>query len=88
MKNNRTLGLAILSLLLFIGNAPLAAKVKNYTLSSPDGGLKVEISTGDGLSYRIMHENDTILSHSNTRNTLRRRDCMSLLRNGSVTRLC
>ena len=65
MKNNRTLGLAILSLLLFIGNAPLAAKVKNYTLSSPDGGLKVEISTGDGLSYRIMHENDTILSHSN-----------------------
>ena len=65
MKNNRTLGLAILSLLLFIGNAPLADKVKNYTLSSPDGGLKVEISTGDGLSYRIMHENDTILSHSN-----------------------
>ena len=65
MKNNRTLGLAILSLLLFIGNAPLAAKVRNYTLSSPDGGLKVEISTGDGLSYRIMHENDTILSHSN-----------------------
>ena len=65
MKNNRTLGLAILSLLLFIGNAPLAAKVKNYTLSSPDGGLKVEISTGDGLSYRIMHGNDTILSHSN-----------------------
>lgn len=65
MKNNRILGLAILSLLLFIGNAPLAAKVKNYTLSSPDGGLKVEISTGDGLSYRIMHENDTILSHSN-----------------------
>lgn len=49
MKNNRTLGLAILSLLLFIGNAPLAAKVKNYTLSSPDGGLKVEISTGDGF---------------------------------------
>ena len=43
----------------------MAAKVKNYTLSSPDGGLKVEISTGDGLSYRIMHENDTILSHSN-----------------------
>ena len=65
MKNNRTLGLAILSLLFIIGNAPLAAKVKNYTLSSPDGGLKVEISTGDGLSYRIMHENDTILSHSN-----------------------
>ena len=65
MKNNKKLYLAILSLLLFIGNAPLAAKVKNYTLSSPDGGLKVEISTGDGLSYRIMHENDTILSHSN-----------------------
>ena len=64
MKNNRTLGLAILSLLLFIGNAPLAAKVKNYTLSSPDGGLKVEISTGDGLSLRIMHEIDTIFSHS------------------------
>ena len=73
MKNNRTLGLAILSLLLFIGNAPLAAKVKNYT-SLPDGGLKVEISTGDGLSYRIMHENDTILSHSNIGLVLTRRN--------------
>ena len=46
MKNNRTLGLAILSLLLFIGNAPLAAKVKNYTLSSPDGGLKSRLVRG------------------------------------------
>ena len=65
MKNNRTLGLAILSLLLFIGNASLAAKEKKYVLSSPDGTLKMEISAGNELAYQVMHGNDTILSHSN-----------------------
>lgn len=65
MKNNNKLSLAILSLLLLLGNASLAAKDKKYVLSSPDGKLKVEISTGDGLSYQVTHGNDTILSHSN-----------------------
>lgn len=65
MKNNKKLYLAILSLLLLIGNASFAAKEKKYVLSSPDGALKVEISAGNELAYQVMHGNDTILSHSN-----------------------
>lgn len=65
MKNNKKLCLAILSLLLLIGNASFAAKEKKYVLSSPDGTLKVEISAGNELAYHVMHGNDTILSHSN-----------------------
>jgi alpha-glucosidase len=65
MKNNKKLYFAILSLLLLIGNASLAAKEKKYVLSSPDGTLKVEISAGNELAYQVMHGNDTILSHSN-----------------------
>ena len=65
MKNNKKLCLAILSLLLLIGNASLAAKENKYVLSSPDGTLKVEISAGNELVYQVMHGNDTILSHSN-----------------------
>lgn len=65
MKNNKKLCLAILSLLLLIGNASFAAKEKKYVLSSPDGTLKVEISAGNELDYQVMHGNDTILSHSN-----------------------
>ena len=65
MKNNKKLCLAILSLLLLIGNASFAAKEKKYVLSSPYGTLKVEISAGNELAYQVMHGNDTILSHSN-----------------------
>ena len=65
MKNNKKLYLAILSLLLLIGNASFEAKEKKYVLSSPDGTLKVEISAGNELAYQVMHGNDTILSHSN-----------------------
>ena len=65
MKNNKKLCLAILSLLLLIGNASFAAKEKKYVLSSPDGTLKVEISAGNELAYQVMHGNDTILPHSN-----------------------
>lgn len=65
MKNNKKFCLAILSLLLLIGNASFAAKEKKYVLSSPDGTLKVEISAGNELAYQVMHGNDTILSHSN-----------------------
>lgn len=64
-ENNKKLCLAILSLLLLIGNASFAAKEKKYVLSSPDGTLKVEISAGNELAYQVMHGNDTILSHSN-----------------------
>ena len=65
MKNNKKLCFEILSLLLLIGNASLAAKEKKYVLSSPDGTLKMEISAGNELAYQVMHGNDTILSHSN-----------------------
>lgn len=65
MKNNGKLSLAILSLLIFIGNSSFAAKEKTYALSSPDGKLKVEISARNELSYQIVYGNDTILSYSN-----------------------
>lgn len=66
MKNNLSFKLVIISLFLYCGNNSLeAASGKKYALTSPDGKLKVEISTGDKLSYQIMHEKDTILSLSN-----------------------
>ena len=66
MKNCTSLKLVVISLFLYFGNNPLgAAPGKKYTLFSPDGKLKVEVTAGDELSYQVMHENDTILSHSN-----------------------
>lgn len=66
MKNNLSFKLVVISLFLYCGNNSLeAASGKKYALASPDGKLKVEISTGDKLSYQVIHENDTILSHSN-----------------------
>ncbi len=65
MKNYTLLKLAVISLFLYFGNNPLgAAPGKKYALSSPDGKLKVEVTAGDKLSYQVMHENDTLLSHS------------------------
>ena len=66
MKNNLSFKLVVISLFLYCGNNSLeAASGKKYALASPDGKLKVEISTGDKLSYQVMHEKDTILSLSN-----------------------
>lgn len=65
MKNNKKLNVAILSLLLLLGNTSLTAKEKKYALSSPDGRLKIEVSAGSGLAYLVVHDKDTILSHSN-----------------------
>lgn len=66
MKNCTSLKLVVISLFLYFGNNPLgAAPGKKYALSSPDGKLKVEVTAGNELSYQVMHENDTILSHSN-----------------------
>lgn len=66
MKNCTSLKLVVISLFLYFGNNPLgAAPGKKYALSSPDGKLKVEVTAGNGLSYQVMHENDTILSYSN-----------------------
>lgn len=61
MKNSTSLKLAILSLFLSIGNNPLgAAPGKKYTLASPDGKLKVEISAGRQLTYQVMHEMEQV----------------------------
>lgn len=65
MKNNKKLNVAILSLLLLLGNTSLTAKEKKYALFSPDGRLKIEVSAGSGLAYLVVHDKDTILSHSN-----------------------
>ena len=65
MKNNKKLCLAILSLLLLIGNASFAAKKKKYVLSSPDGTLKVEISAGNELALHVTSGNDKIPSTYN-----------------------
>ena len=56
MKNNLSFKLVVISLFLYCGNNSLeAASGKKYALASPDGKLKVEISTGDKLSYQVMH---------------------------------
>ena len=65
MKNNKKLNVAILSLLLLLGNTSLTAKEKKYALSSPDGRLKIEVSAGSGLAYLVVYDKDTILSYSN-----------------------
>ena len=55
MKNCTSLKLVVISLFLYLGNNPLgAAPGKKYALSSPDGKLKVEVTTGDKLSYQVM----------------------------------
>lgn len=68
MKNNLSFKLVVISLFLYCGNNSLeAASGKKYALASPDGKLKVEISTGDKLSYQVMHEKDTIMGHRTKR---------------------
>lgn len=65
MKNCASFKLFVISLLLYFGNNPLGATSgKKYTLFSPHGELKVEVTVGDKLSYLLLHGNDTILSHS------------------------
>ncbi|WP_373833979.1 glycoside hydrolase family 97 N-terminal domain-containing protein, partial [Bacteroides heparinolyticus] len=64
MKNSICLKSIVISLL-YLGHNPLGAtSEKNYILVSPNGKLKVEIIATGGLSYRVTHEIDTILSLS------------------------
>ena len=66
MKNKLSLRLIIVSLFIFSGsNAFGAIQGKKYALTSPDGKLTIEISTGERLAYQVTHEKDTILSSSN-----------------------
>lgn len=65
MKNNSHFKIAIISLVLYFSNSSLeVAASKRYSLSSPNGKLKVEISTDNKLSYQVRYDNDIILSNS------------------------
>ena len=65
MKNNKKLCLAILSLLLLIGNAFICSQGKEICTLFTRWNIESEISAGNELAYQVMHGNDTILSHSN-----------------------
>jgi alpha-glucosidase len=49
------------ALLLAVG---LSAAPKTYELASPDGGLRVSISAGDGISYTLTSGEDVLLENS------------------------
>ena len=40
------------------------AAPKTYELKSPDGRLKVEIKTGNGICYTLKHDSDLLLQDS------------------------
>ena len=42
----------------------LSAAPKTYELASPDGGLRVSISAGDGISYTLISGKDVLLENS------------------------
>lgn len=66
MKNKAPIKFIVILLLLFLGNHSVDATLaKKYVLTSPNGKLKVEITAGNGLSYQVMCDNDTVLSQSN-----------------------
>ncbi len=54
----------LLLLLLFTLAIPSEAEAESYTLSSPNGRLKVEIKAENGLSYLLTCGQDTLLSPS------------------------
>ena len=53
--------LILSALLLAVG---LSAAPKTYELASPDGGLRVSISAGDGISYTLTSGEDVLLENS------------------------
>ena len=57
----RRLILILSALLLAVG---LSAAPKTYQLTSPDGGLRVSISAGDGISYTLTSGEDVLLENS------------------------
>ena len=57
----RRLILILSALLIAVG---LSAAPKTYELASPDGGLRVSISAGDGISYTLTSGEDVLLENS------------------------
>jgi alpha-glucosidase len=70
MKHLLTRGLLLGTLLTQAAYSPLMAADRTYTLSSPDGRLKVEVLTTPQLSYRLLADGDTLLSDSHIGLTL------------------
>jgi alpha-glucosidase len=64
MKHELTGGLLLGTLLLQAAHNPLAAADRTYTLTSPDGRLKVEVVTAPALAYRLLADGDTLLTDS------------------------
>ncbi len=54
----------LVALWLLVLGLPLQAAGKNYSLTSPNGKLKVEVQLGDTLSYVVYHGQEIILSKS------------------------
>ena len=57
----RRFALMLSALLVAVG---LSAAPKTYELASPDGGLRVSISAGDGISYTLTSGEDVLLENS------------------------
>lgn len=62
---NKVLCLLWMALLLMAGISQMVAADTNYSLTSPNGKLTIEIRAAEQLTYSVRHENKTILSHSN-----------------------
>lgn len=56
--------LSFLSLMTLCSFSFTAVAQKQFSLASPDGKLKVEISTGSKIEYSVIHDNDMVLDKS------------------------
>lgn len=65
MKNNNVLGYLFMSLLLLAGTGRVVAADTTYSLTSPNGKLKVEVRADGQLTYSVQCGDKTILSPSN-----------------------
>ncbi len=84
MKKHLTIYLLLFIATLFLVNPTSLIAKERYTLSSPDGKLKVEISTDQSLSYTVTHNQDTLLAGSHISMTLN--DGTILGKNPIITR--
>ena len=55
---------AFLTVIFILSAAGLSAAPKDFTLKSPDGRMKMEISTAGGISYCLSHDDVLLLENS------------------------
>jgi alpha-glucosidase len=67
---NRILAPLISFAAVTVSSAALCAAPANYSLSSPDGRLRVDISTSDGIRYSVSHDDVLLLENSRASMTL------------------